>query len=352
MTSTKHPDDANPPVVPPTGRARIGWFRWVICGLLFLATTINYIDRQIIGVLKSTLSEHFHWNEVDFSNLILAFQVAYAAGYALGGRFMDWVGVRLGYSVAVVLWSLAAMAHAAAGSVAGFSAARFALGLSEGGNFPAAIKTVTEWFPRKQRALATGIFNSGSNVGALIVPVVVPWLTVKLGWTAAFLITGSLGFFWVVLWLLLYHSPEVHPRVSPAELAFIRSDPPDPVVKIAWLDLLRHRQTWAYMLGTFCTSPIWWFYLYWIPDFLQKQHGLNLLQLGAPLVVIYLMTDVGSIGGGWLSSMLIHRGWTVNAARKTAFLVCGLCVVPVFFASLVTNLWVATLLIGLAASAH
>jgi MFS transporter, ACS family, hexuronate transporter len=328
------------------------WFRWVICGLLFLATTINYIDRQIIGVLKPTLCQDLGWHETDYANVVFWFQAAYAIGYAVGGRTMDWVGVKIGYACAVFLWSLAAMAHAGMRSVAGFSAARFGLGLAEGGNFPAAIKTVSEWFPKKERALATGIFNAGSNVGALITPIVVPWLTVRYGWPAAFLATGSLGLLWLALWTTFYRKPEAHPRVSALELAHIRSDPPDPVFRTSWLALLRHRQTWAFVTGMFLTSPVWWFYLFWIPGFLHDRHGLNLLELGPPLVVIYLMTDVGSIGGGWLSSFLIQRGWTLNAARKTALLVCALCVTPIFSASIVANLWLSVFLIGLAASAH
>jgi ACS family hexuronate transporter-like MFS transporter len=293
---------------------------------------------------------------------------------------MDRMGVRRGYFLAVLFWSLAAMAHALTRlippdaipgdwalpvahvvgnwllvipmTVLGFSAARFALGLAEGGNFPAAVKTVSIWFPKKERALATGIFNAGSNVGALVAPLLVPWLTITFGWPTAFLATGALGFAWLVVWWLFYQEPERHPRVTAAELAHIRSDPPDPVVKIPWLTLLRYRQTWAFTVGMFLSSPIWWFYLYWIPDFLNKQYGLDLLHMGPPLVVIYLMTDVGSIGGGWLSSWLIKRGWTVNAARKTAMLICALCVVPVFMTSSISHLWIATLLVGLAASSH
>jgi MFS transporter, ACS family, hexuronate transporter len=358
----------------------IGWSRWGICALLFFATTLNYIDRQVIGILKPDLSEKLGWNEIDYSIIVTAFQIAYAIGYAGAGRLVDRVGVKRGYFLAVLFWSLAAMAHALtrlippevklgnwAASVAhvagdwvlvipmtvlGFSAARFALGLAEGGNFPAAIKTVSIWFPKKERALATGIFNAGSNVGALVAPLLVPWLTVTFGWPMAFLVTGALGLAWLAAWGLYYQDPEDHPRLSATELAHIRSDPPDPVVKIPWLSLLRYRQTWAFTVGMFLSSPIWWFYLYWIPGFLNKQYGLKLLELGPPLVTIYLMTDVGSIGGGWLSSWLIKRGWTVNAARKTAMLICALCVVPVFMASRVSNLWVATLLVGLAASAH
>ncbi|MGA2172448.1 MAG: MFS transporter [Sedimentisphaerales bacterium] len=372
MLSNKVPEETSVPSA--------GWYRWGICALLFFATSLNYIDRQIIGILKPELANRFGWGDIDYSNIVTAFQIAYALGYAGAGRLIDRMGVRLGYALAVLFWSLAAMAHALNWfippevklgdwlssashttqswlfvipvTVLGFSAARFALGLAEGGNFPAAIKAVGEWFPKKERALSTGIFNAGSNVGAIAAPLMVPWLTVKFGWPMAFLVTGVLGFAWLVAWQLFYQSPEKHPRLSSAELAYIRSDPPDPVVKIPWLTLLRYRQTWAFVVGTFLSAPIWWFYLYWIPDFLNKRHGLDLLHLGPPLVAIYLIADVGSVCGGWLSSWLIKRGWTVNAARKTAMLACAICVVPVFAASSVSNLWTATLLIGLAASAH
>jgi ACS family hexuronate transporter-like MFS transporter len=332
--------------------ARAGWYRWLVCTMLFFATTINYMDRQVIGILKPTLQEELGWSERDYGNIVFWFQVAYALGYLLAGRLMDAIGVRVGFSLAVILWSLAAMAHALVRSVAGFSVVRALLGLAEGGNFPGAVKGVSEWFPRKERALATGVFNAGSNVGALLTPLIVPSITVAYGWQAAFLATGSLGFFWLLSWVFVYRSPERHPRVTPQELAYIRSDPPDPVRRIPWVELLRYRPTWAFAVGMFCTSPIWWLYLYWVPDFLHKRHGLNLLQLGPPLVVIYLMTDVGSVGGGWLSSWLIHRGLSVNAGRKITLLICALCVVPIFMASQVSNLWTAVLLIGLAASAH
>jgi ACS family hexuronate transporter-like MFS transporter len=345
-------EPAAPGSQPGTPRGSGGWFRWVICGLLFLATTINYIDRQVIGVLKVTLQEKFDWSEIDYSNIVFSFQLAYAAGYALGGRVMDLIGLRLGYWLAVLGWSLAAMGHGLARRVVDFCAARFGLGLAEGGNFPAAIKAVSEWFPRKERALATGIFNAGSNVGAVITPLVAPWLTLRFGWQAAFVATGALGLLWLGAWGWLYRTPQRHPRVSAAELTYIQSDPPDPPVKISWLELLGHRQTWAFVAGMFMSAPIWWFYLYWIPDFLHQRHGLDLIHLGPPLVVIYLMTDVGSIGGGWLSSHLLKRGWSVNAARKTALLVCALCVVPICLASWVSGLWAAVFLVGLAASAH
>lgn len=326
--------------------------RWLVCALLFFATTINYMDRQVIGILKPELSHTLGWSEVDYGNIVFAFQLAYAAGYLFGGRVIDWLGVRTGFSLAVALWSLAAMAHAWVRSVGGFCAARLGLGLAEGGNFPGAVKAVTEWFPKEERALATGLFNAGTNVGAVVTPLLVPWLTVRYGWPAAFLVTGGLGVAWLAAWALLYRAPERHPWVSAAELAHIRSDPAEPETKVRWLALLRYRQTWAFAVAMLLVGPIWWFWLYWIPDFLNKQHGLNLIDLGPPLIAIYLMTDFGSIGGGWLSSWLIRRGWTVNAARKSTMLLCALCVVPVFFAAEVSSLWGATLLIGVAASAH
>jgi ACS family hexuronate transporter-like MFS transporter len=336
---------------PPTARS-VGWFRWVICGLLFLATTINYMDRQVIGILKPTLMSDLGWNEIDYSNVVFAFQAAYAFGYGGGGWFLDRVGTRFGYAVAVLVWSLAAMGHAFVRTVAGFSAARMVLGLAEGGNFPGAVKTVSEWFPKRERALATGIFNSGTNVAVVLTPLFVPWLTRHWGWPTAFFVTGSLGLFWLGLWALLYHPPQSHPRVSAAELAHIQSDPPDPPVRIPWLELLRHRQTWVFAAGITLVAPVWWFYLFWVPGFLHDKHGLNLTNFGPPLITIYLIADAGSIAGGWFSSWLLKRGWSANAARKTALLVCALCVVPVFFAAIAANLWVVTVLIGLAAAAH
>jgi ACS family hexuronate transporter-like MFS transporter len=332
--------------------ARIGHYRWVICALLFFAATINYIDRQVIGILKPTLADEGIWDEVGYSWVVFYFQAAYAIGLLLVGRLMDWMGTRKGFSLAIIFWSLAAMGHALARSVAGFSVARFLLGLGEAGNFPASIKTVAEWFPKKERALATGIFNAGTNVGAVVTPLVVPWITLAFGWRWAFILTGLIGFLWLVFWLAFYRRPEEHPRLSKAELDYIQSDPPDPAVKIPWAKLFPHRQTWAFAIGKFLTDPIWWVYLFWLPDFLHKQHGLSLKDFGLPLVIIYLIADVGSIGGGWLSSFLIRRGWSVNGGRKTAMLVCALCVVPIVFASQTSNLWVAVILIGLAAAAH
>jgi ACS family hexuronate transporter-like MFS transporter len=332
--------------------APAGRVRWTICALLFLATTINYIDRQVLGILAPILQREIGWSEIEYGYIVTAFQAAYALGLLVVGRILDHVGTRLGFAAALLFWSLAAMAHALARTPFGFGVARFGLGLGEAGNFPAAIKTVAEWFPRRERALATGIFNSGSNVGAIIAPAVVPWIALNLSWQWAFIITGAIGLLWLILWFRFYHTPERHPDLSPAELSWIRSDPEEPSTRIPWARLAAHRQTWAFALGKFMTDPIWWFYLYWIPKFLNENHGLTLSKLGPPLITIYLVADVGSIGGGWLSSHLIKRGLTVNAARKTAMLVCALCVVPIVFASRVSGLWSAVALISLAAAAH
>jgi ACS family hexuronate transporter-like MFS transporter len=321
--------------------------------LIFAATTINYMDRQVLGILAPTLEKTLGWNEIEYARIVMAFQAAYAIGLLGFGRLIDRIGTRHGYAISIVAWSVAAMAHALARSVWGFGVARFALGLGEAGNFPAAVKAVTEWFPRRERALATGLFNSGSNVGAILAPLVVPWITLRYGWQMAFVVLGATGFGWLIFWYWLYALPTESRRVSPEELAHIHSDPPEPAVEtISWRKLLRYRQTWAFVIGMSFSAPIWWFYLYWLPKFLHKQHGLDLATLGPPLVVIYTMTTVGSIGGGWLSGALLKRGWSVNASRKTAMLICALCVVPVVFAAKASNLWVATFLIGLAASAH
>lgn len=336
----------------PATSPRAGYFRWIICALLLFGTTKNYMDRQVLGILKGTLQHDLGWNDIDFGNLVLAFQGFYAIGMVVVGRVIDRLGTRLGYALSMVFWSLASMGHALASSFTSFIVARSALGLGESGVFPASIKTVAEWFPKKERALATGIFNAGANVGAIVTPFVVAFITGRWGWRWAFLITGASGFVWLVFWLLLYRRPEDHPRVSKAELDYIRSDPQPPMANIAWARLIPHRQTWAFVVGKFMTDPIWWFYLFWIPDFLQRKHGLTLMNIRMPIVVIYVIADVGSIAGGWFSSWLIHRGRTVNVARKSALLVCALCVVPVVFAYNVQSLWGAVLLIGLAAAAH
>ena len=336
----------------PSSSTTIGHFRWLICALLLFGTTKNYMDRQVLGVLKTTLQHDLGWNEIDYSNLVFAFQTAYAAGMVLVGRLIDRLGTRLGYALAMVFWSLASMAHAFAGSLRGFAIARAALGFGEAGIFPASIKTVAEWFPKKERALATGIFNAGTNVGAIATPLFVPWITINWGWRWAFILTGAVGFVWLVFWLWLYRKPEEHPRLSKAELDYIRSDPSDPPGKMKWLDLLSYRQTWTFMMGKFITDPIWWFYLFWVPDFLQRKHGLALMQIGLPIVVIYVIADVGSVAGGWLSSWMIHHGKSVNVARKTALLICAVSVVPIVFAYRIESTWGAVLLLGLAAAAH
>jgi ACS family hexuronate transporter-like MFS transporter len=330
----------------------VGNYRWSICALLFFATTINYVDRQVIGLLKGTLQSEFGWTEIDYSNIVFAFQVAYAFGLLMVGRIIDRFGVHKGFSFAVVVWSLAAMGHAAARSVFGFEFARFMLGLGEAANFPASIKTVAEWHPRKERALATGIFNAGSNVGIIVAALVVPWLTTSYGWQWAFIATGALGFFWLIAWVFLYSPPEKHSRISVAELTHIRSDAETSQKSVPWVSIIGHRQTWAFAIGKMLTDPIWWVYLFWIPDFLNRNYGLPLSQIGIPLITIYLLADVGSVGGGWISSSLIRHGWSVNRGRKTAMLISALAVVPVVFAARASSLTVAVLLIGLAAAAH
>jgi len=340
-------------IASPGGDSRPGHFRWTVCGLLFAATTINYIDRQVLGILAPHLQKVIGWSEVEYGYIISAFQIAYALGLALFGRFIDKFGTKTGYAVSIVFWSVAAMAHAAVRTVFGFGAARFALGIGEAGNFPSAIKTVAEWFPRKERAFATGLFNAGTNMGAIIAPAVVPWLTITFGWPSAFLATGALGFLWIIFWLILYEIPERKRNIRPRELAHILSDPPEPTPeRIPWLSLLRYRQTWAIVLGKFLTDPIWWFYLYWMAKFLNAKFGLTLTGLALPLVAVYLLADVGSIGGGWLSSSLIKRGWTVNRGRKRVMLLCALCVVPVVMAPRASTVTVAVLLVGLAGAAH
>ena len=346
------PSGADAPRPAPAGSSAVGHFRWVICALLLLGVTKNYMDRQILGVLKATLQHDLGWNEIDYSNLVFAFQAAYAIGMLAMGRLIDRLGTRLGYTVAMVFWSLASMAHAFGQTLSQFMAARFALGLGEAGVFPASIKSVAEWFPIKERSFATGIFNAGTNAGAIVTPILVAWLVPLWGWRAAFLVTGAVGFLWLAFWLALYRTPEEHPRVGAAELAYIRSDPQPPAVRLKWLSLLPYRQTWAFVAGKFMIDPIWWFYLFWVPDFLQRKHGLNLQQIRLPIVVIYVISDVGSVAGGWFSTRLINRGLTVNASRKTTMLICALLVVPVVLAYRLEGLWPAVLLIGVAAAAH
>ena len=332
--------------------SRTGYYRWTVCALLFFATTINYIDRQVLGILAPTLQKAIGWDQIDYGYIVTAFSAAYAIGLLTVGRFVDKVGTKIGYGISIFVWSIAAMAHALVNTVLGFGIARFLLGLGESGNFPAAIKSTAEWFPKKERALATGIFNSGANIGAVIAPLVVPWLTMTWSWREAFIFTGALGFIWVVLWAFMYQIPQRHKKVSAEELAYIESDPEEPEsAKIPWLSLLKHKQTWAFVIGKFLTDPIWWFYLYWLPLFLNERYHLDLSQIGLPLIVIYTMTSIGSIGGGWLSGAFIKKGWSINKGRKIVMLICAIVIVPIVFASVVPEWW-AVFLIGLAAAAH
>ena len=332
--------------------SRLSYFRWIICGLLLLGTTKNYMDRQVLGVLKTTLQHDFSWNEIQYGNLVSAFQIAYAAGMLLVGGLIDRLGTRLGYALAMIFWSLASMGTALASSLTGFRMSRYALGFGEAAVFPASIKAVAEWFPKKERALATGIFNAGTNVGAIITPLIVPWIVLRWGWQGAFVGIGSIGFVWLFIWLLIYRKPEDHRGVSKAELDYIRSDPQEPAGKTKWVRLFPLRQTWAFAMGKFLTDPVWWFYLFWVPGFLQSKHGLALTGIGIPIMAIYLISDVGSVAGGWLSSSLIKRGRSVNAARKIAMLICAVGVLPVVFTYRVESTLSAVLLIGLAAACH
>jgi ACS family hexuronate transporter-like MFS transporter len=331
---------------------KIGRHRWVVVWLLFAATAINYVDRQMIGVLKPTLSAELGWNETDYGNIVFWFQAAYAVGYLGFGRIVDLIGARLGYGIAVTIWTIAHVAHGGVHSVTQFALARFGLGIGESGNFPAGIKAVTEWFPQKERAFAIGLFNAGANIGAIVTPLLVPWLTITYGWRMAFVVTGVLGVVWLAAWLIFYRRPGEHRKVTQAELDYIQQDPVDPLVPIGWGRLLRVRETWAYAIGKFCIDPIWWFFLFWLPGYLGKRYGLDLVSFGPPLVAIYILSDGGSIFGGWMSSRLIKAGRTVNAARKLTMLVCAIAVLPIFFAQDIDNLWVAVLVIGIATAAH
>jgi ACS family hexuronate transporter-like MFS transporter len=335
---------------------RIGRYRWVICALLFAATAINYIDRQTIGVLKPTLQTELHWTESSYADIVFWFQCAYAIGYLGFGPIIDRIGARLGYAVAFSVWTLAHIGHGFVHSTTQFALMRFTLGLGESGSFPASLKSVSEWFPQKERALAVGVFNAGCNVGAIITPIVVPAITLAWGWRAAFVATGAVTLVWLIAWLATYRSPAVHKKLSAAELKFIRSsDEPATATSrapVSWLKLLKLKETWAYALGKFLTDPIWWLYLFWLPDFLSKRYGLDLKSFGPPLVAIYLLSDIGSVTGGWGSSRLMKTGRTANAARKITMLICAVAVVPIIFAQFVSQLWTAVAIIGLTAAAH
>jgi ACS family hexuronate transporter-like MFS transporter len=339
----------------------IGKYRWTICSLIFFATTINYLDRAVISLLKSSLSTEFKWNDGDYANIEIAFKVSYAIGMLGAGRLIDKLGTKIGYLLSTMLWSIAAVAHAFSNSTFGFGIARSALGITEAGNFPAAIKTVAEWFPKKERALATGIFNSGTNVGAIIAPLTVPWINVHWGWQWAFILTGSLGFIWLIFWWVLYEVPAKHKKLSQNEFKFIHADSVQmnegealQIQNISWIRLLGYRQTWAVVFGKFLTDPIWWFYLFWLPDFLESEYHLKGIEIGLPVAVVYTLSTFGSIGGGWLPLQLIKNNWPLFKARKISMLIYAFCVLPIVFAQLLGSLqmWLAVLVIGFAAAAH
>jgi ACS family hexuronate transporter-like MFS transporter len=333
----------------------IGRFRWTIVALLFFATTINYIDRQVIGLLKPTLTRVFGWDNTTFGTINGIFQFFYAFGLLAFGRIVDRVGTKIGYSISIIVWSVFAMAHALARTTFGFTIARSGLGLGESGNFPSAIKSIAEWFPKKERALATGIFNSGANIGAVVAPIMVPLILASYGWQLAFIITGSLGFIWLIFWWFIYEIPARKKKLSKAEFDYIHSDN-EPVTapgsKVPWGKLLAVRQTWAFVFGKFLTDPIWWFFLFWLPGYFSDTFKLDLSKPGWPLVIVYSCTTVGSIGGGWLSGLLIKKGWPIYKARKTVMFIFALCVLPIITARYFSNMWIIVALISLAAAAH
>ncbi len=335
------------------GTQKIGNYRWRIVVLLFFATTINYIDRQVLGILAPELQKMFNWSESDYGFIIMAFQIAYAIGLLTTGSILDRIGTKRGFSIAIVLWSIAGMAHAAARSVFSFAVSRFALGIGESANFPAAIKTVAEWFPKKERALATGIFNSGPNVGAILTPLIIPIIALNWGWKWAFISTGLLGFVWLIFWMLFYEKPEINDKLKDSERQYILQDEDEPeVTKIPWKKIILHRQTLGICIARFVTDPIWWFFLYWLPKFLNSNYGIDLTNIGPPLIVIYLVSIGGSIFGGWLSSALINRGKNPVAARKLTILVMAFFVLPIFLVSSISNMWISVGLISMATFAH
>lgn len=331
-----------------------GNYRWRILSLLFFATTINYIDRQVIGILKPFIASDLGWSEVDYGYIVTAFQIAYAIGLITTGRILDKYGTRIGYLWAIIIWSIAGMAHAVARGVVSFAVARFALGIGESANFPAAVKSVAEWFPKKERAFAAGLFNSGSTVGAITAPVIVSGITLAMGWQWAFIITGALGFIWIVFWLAWYRAPEKHLKISKQELEYILQDNEEKegTKNIRWVELFKYKQTFAICFTRFISDWVWWFFLFWIPDFLSKTHGINIKEVVLPLIVIYFVSSIGGIAGGWISSKFIEKGKSIDFARKTTILMCALIVLPVMLVSQTANLWVAVGLIALAAAGH
>ena len=363
-----------------------GNYRWVVCGLLFFSVAINYIDRLVIGILKAPLSEALGWSEVDYGNIAAAFSFAYAFGYLIGGRSMDRFGVKKGLPLFVLAWSIAATAHGLVALIgmeerfslqypwfswaekgfvwmtlampmtaAGFMFARIALGLTEGANFPGAIKVTAEWFPVKERAMATGLFNAGSNVGAIICPIGVPWMFANWGWPATFYITGATGFVWVVVWWWIYETPEKQKLLSKEELAYIKEGQPvteERPPAVPWMKLLRYRAVWAYIFASMLAGPAWGFYQFFLPDFLKKSFKLTLQEMGWWTGAFFAIAAIGGVVGGWLAGRLLTKGWSLNAARKVSLLICAIAVVPVFLAPYAPNVWLAVLIVGLAGSAH
>jgi MFS transporter, ACS family, hexuronate transporter len=330
---------------------KIGNYRWVVCSLLFFATTINYLDRQVMGYLKPTLEIEFGWSEKDYSYIVMAFTAAYAFGLLVFGRIIDKIGSKLGYTVSITIWSIAAMLHGLVKSTLGFGIVRTLLGLGESGNFPSAVKTVVSWFPKKERALATGFFDSGSNIGAVLAPVLIPWILGFYGWQAAFLLTGAVGFLWLIAWRIFYEVPEKQRRLQQPELEYIRSDDKDQeenAEPVKWVKLFGMKQTWAFIVGKFFTDPIWYFFMYWLPSYFASSFQLDLKKPSPPLIIIYTAATVGAIGGGYLSSKLIKKGWLVYKARKFALLMSALAVVPIVATRYTDNMWIVVGLLCLA----
>ncbi|AXC14454.1 Hexuronate transporter [Acidisarcina polymorpha] len=332
---------------------RIGRVRWTICAMLFFATSINYMDRQVIALLKPTLSQSIGLTEIDYGYIVDAFQIAYAIGLLIAGRVVDKVGTRIGYIGVMAVWSLSAMGHALASTPFGFGIARFFLGLGESGNFPAAIKTVAEWFPQSERSLATGIFNSGANVGAVLAPLIVPWITLHYGWRAAFLATGVFSMIWIGWWFKYYRRPADHPTLTGMELRHIYQEAATQMgPNVPWVKLLGYRQTWAFASAKFLTDPIWWFYLFWLPSYFSAKFHLNLSHIGLPLIIVYNMSAVGSVGGGWLPAPFRKLGLSASSSRVFAMLVCACLVLPVFTLSNISSEWMAIGILGIATGAH
>ncbi len=334
--------------------ARMTRRRWVICALLFSAVVINYVDRQMLGVLKPEMAKKLDWTEQNYADIVFYFQAAYSVSYLLFGAFVDRVGAKVGYGVAFLIWQLAHIAHGAASSLGSFFAVRVALGVGEGGNFPAGIKAVTEWFPKKERALATGIFNAGSNIGAVVTPIAAPVIMAAWGWQAAFVVTGVIGLLWLVAWFAMYRSPRQDKHVNQAELAHIEQDPADTEKKAGWFAVLGKKETWAYSIGKFLIDPVWWMLLFWLPDFFSKTYNLSVTSADyvTAIAVVYLISDVGSVAGGWMSSRMMKMGWSLNKSRKTTMLILAICALPYFGITYINMLWGSILLIGWLAAVH